>query len=63
MRYTLVVDGVEFAGQWHEGSATAPQIAAAYLTNLANGGITSLAGDDDSHATPHQLVAGIVHAL
>jgi hypothetical protein len=51
MRYTLVINGVEFTGQEHPGSATAPQIAAAYLTNLANGGITSLSSDGDSNAT------------
>ncbi len=51
MRYTLVVDGVEFTGQQHQDGATAQQITAGYLTNLANGGITSLHGDDDSNAT------------
>lgn len=51
MRYTLVIDGVEFTGQEHPGSATAQQVATAYLTNLAKGGITSLPSDGDRNAT------------
>jgi hypothetical protein len=51
MRYTLVIDGVEFPGQQVQGEYSAQQIARSFLVNYTSGGVSSLDSDDGKNAT------------